>query len=669
MLTRRALTVFSLGCAIASCALVAMPLPALAKEGVPLAVAVQDAVPAGRVVVYSPAVDMSAPVQPSDSALDWSGRVRAMAAQVGLVVKEDGNVLFIGPAPEGSQQRAQEAWVASVASLPPDTEPLKIVEDEASSAPASLSPEPEPVAPVAVTPPVQPAAEPPNAVLPVAVVAPTPDVSAPETTAVVPPPSVRLGEGTLMSTPTQDPHARASRRAAAKVVATPADARPPRKSAGLASEDTTPVAPPAARLVEGTLMGKPTADPRAAQPAPSPVAKAVVPPPVVVEPAPKVVAASERAQPAPAAKVTSVTGAVPETLVPAPEKTAAGASPPALPPPEMARVAALIEQVKPRGVQVIYASNVDRSARIPVPQAAGTWQEKMAAVARAGDLRIEDVGGTLFVNRATQAVSLDPSYPRPVAAVSQAPEGVSESAPAPAPDVAVASAPEPETPAPVTVAEEEPAAVAKPAKRSFWERLGLWESASPVKEDDGGAGTPGRREAAVTVQPAPPAPVSLPEPPATPVAEPALAAAPVVAARPEKADAAHTDPAPVESDVAARAAPVAPDMTAAVGSNFEPSATRPVPAAGIWRAERGSSLHDILTDWCQRGGVQLVWSSQYDFPLQASISLDDSFEGAVRTLLSGFASAAPRPVGRLHRQANFGMRVLVIQTNGNRYGE
>ena len=162
-----------------------------------------------------------------------------------------------------------------------------------------------------------------------------------------------------------------------------------------------------------------------------------------------------------------------------------------------------------------------------------------------------------------------------------------------------------------------------------------------------------------------PAPVSS-EPEKTVPAAGGEAAAPVAAEHPAEAPVAMV-PATHEEQALASTVPTAPDLSAAVGSNFDTSKGRPVVAVGAWSAERGQTLREVLQGWCERASVELNWSTNYDFPLKASVSIDDTFENAVRTLLTGFSGASPQPVGRLHRQANAGSRLLVIETRGNRY--
>lgn len=118
-----------------------------------------------------------------------------------------------------------------------------------------------------------------------------------------------------------------------------------------------------------------------------------------------------------------------------------------------------------------------------------------------------------------------------------------------------------------------------------------------------------------------------------------------------------TTPAPTASEVPARGQVVMPN------ASLEPPL---LPGASdVWRAEPGEHLRDVIRRWASRAGVELVWSTEYDFPIQAGVSLNGSFEEAVRDLLSGFVDAKPQPFGRLHDNPNAGQRTLVVQTRGN----
>jgi hypothetical protein len=137
----------------------------------------------------------------------------------------------------------------------------------------------------------------------------------------------------------------------------------------------------------------------------------------------------------------------------------------------------------------------------------------------------------------------------------------------------------------------------------------------------------------------------------------------------------------VQAAAAPTAAPVATAMTAAKtavepalppipqGELVTPSATmmpamQPT-AAEMWHAEPGDHLHAVIKKWANRAHVELVWSTEYDYPIQASINFSGSFEYAVRGLLTGFVEAKPQPYGRLHDNPAVGQRTLVIEARGN----
>ena len=82
-----------------------------------------------------------------------------------------------------------------------------------------------------------------------------------------------------------------------------------------------------------------------------------------------------------------------------------------------------------------------------------------------------------------------------------------------------------------------------------------------------------------------------------------------------------------------------------------------------WQAQKDETLRHALTEWSQRVGVSLVWSSEYDYPLQTDLRIKAAYPDAVRTLLAGFSKAQPRPLGRLFKNAQVGAApVLIIET-------
>lgn len=81
-----------------------------------------------------------------------------------------------------------------------------------------------------------------------------------------------------------------------------------------------------------------------------------------------------------------------------------------------------------------------------------------------------------------------------------------------------------------------------------------------------------------------------------------------------------------------------------------------------WSAPAGATLRRILTDWSEKAGVQLHWSSQFDYPIQASIRMTGTYQKAVETLLDGLRDAKPRPLARLHPNLPAGPAILILQT-------
>lgn len=83
-----------------------------------------------------------------------------------------------------------------------------------------------------------------------------------------------------------------------------------------------------------------------------------------------------------------------------------------------------------------------------------------------------------------------------------------------------------------------------------------------------------------------------------------------------------------------------------------------------WEAHKGETLRQSLTAWSERAGISVVWSSEYDYPLQTDVRIQSTYPDAVRTLLAGFSKAQPRPLGRLFKNQSTGAQpVLVVETN------
>lgn len=109
--------------------------------------------------------------------------------------------------------------------------------------------------------------------------------------------------------------------------------------------------------------------------------------------------------------------------------------------------------------------------------------------------------------------------------------------------------------------------------------------------------------------------------------------------------------------VTAAAAPLAPVSTDPATAQADLGATRE------WVGTKNQTVRQTLTAWAEQAGTSLVWSTEYDYPLQTDVRIQSTYADAVRTLLAGFSKAQPRPVGRLFKNDKVGAQpVLIIET-------
>lgn len=87
-------------------------------------------------------------------------------------------------------------------------------------------------------------------------------------------------------------------------------------------------------------------------------------------------------------------------------------------------------------------------------------------------------------------------------------------------------------------------------------------------------------------------------------------------------------------------------------------------SAGGWSAEAGESAYDVLKEWSDRAGVDLVWNSQFLVNVRNSVSFDGAYEEAVSALLEQYAGLYAGVEGTLYLDDRSGRKVLLIQTNG-----
>lgn len=79
-----------------------------------------------------------------------------------------------------------------------------------------------------------------------------------------------------------------------------------------------------------------------------------------------------------------------------------------------------------------------------------------------------------------------------------------------------------------------------------------------------------------------------------------------------------------------------------------------------WNAKTGETLRNVVTAWAEAEGVQLFWTIDYDYRVQADTGFDGSFEEALVELLNTFSDMDPQPYGQLHKTSEG--RVLVIKS-------
>jgi hypothetical protein len=140
------------------------------------------------------------------------------------------------------------------------------------------------------------------------------------------------------------------------------------------------------------------------------------------------------------------------------------------------------------------------------------------------------------------------------------------------------------------------------------------------------------------------------------------------------------DPAPIKSEEMEAVSPPAsaPQPAMEIASvQPEPATVAPVvteqesaPVVNTfddmreWQGQKGETLRQTMTRWAEESGVSLVWSSEYDYPLQTDVRIQSSYADAVRTMLAGFSKAKPRPLARLFRNQSVGAQpVLVVETD------
>ncbi len=77
-----------------------------------------------------------------------------------------------------------------------------------------------------------------------------------------------------------------------------------------------------------------------------------------------------------------------------------------------------------------------------------------------------------------------------------------------------------------------------------------------------------------------------------------------------------------------------------------------------WLATEGSSVRSLLTEWGDKAGWRVVWSTDREYILEAGAMFRGRFMDVASALIRSFARAQPAPWGTFYK----GNRVLLITT-------
>lgn len=77
-----------------------------------------------------------------------------------------------------------------------------------------------------------------------------------------------------------------------------------------------------------------------------------------------------------------------------------------------------------------------------------------------------------------------------------------------------------------------------------------------------------------------------------------------------------------------------------------------------WVVASGQTLREVLQDWCNKEGWDLIWATSREYPIEASAVFKGRFVDVASALVRNFARATPIPYAKFYK----GNRVLVIST-------
>lgn len=78
-----------------------------------------------------------------------------------------------------------------------------------------------------------------------------------------------------------------------------------------------------------------------------------------------------------------------------------------------------------------------------------------------------------------------------------------------------------------------------------------------------------------------------------------------------------------------------------------------------WVVANGQTLREVLQNWCDKEGWDLVWTTSREYPIEASAVFKGRFVDVASALVRNFGRATPIPYAKFYK----GNRVLVVSTN------
>lgn len=80
-----------------------------------------------------------------------------------------------------------------------------------------------------------------------------------------------------------------------------------------------------------------------------------------------------------------------------------------------------------------------------------------------------------------------------------------------------------------------------------------------------------------------------------------------------------------------------------------------------WEANEGDTLRELLTKWSSMAGWKLLWNTNRNYTLSASVMFKGKFADVSSALIRAFARARPAPIATFYK----GNRVIVVETMEN----